>query len=195
MCTALFTLTPIWPHQSRFSNAQRTPLMTGSRGGAGRCPCTSCSHSSSSLRSSPCSVTRPSSGCSGDLLGIHKIYESPSLFWFSHAVQRCSKFDWGVSVRQQRHNTMSPFHFASGQGVVSQVSWAQLMGEMGDNLVKIFAVSPLLQTVTWTQDSRGRRRETRDTRLGVKVYKWPVWRTQKTLPSSVPVNNFGKFWF
>ena len=81
MCIALFTLTPIWPHQSRFSNAQRTPLMTGSRGGVGPCPCTSCSHSSSSRPSSPCSATRPSSRSSGDLSGSHCFYQSHSLFY------------------------------------------------------------------------------------------------------------------
>ena len=60
---------------------------------------------------------------------------------------------------------------------------------------KYFAVSPPRQTVTWTRDSRDRRRETQDTGPAGRVYKWPVWRTQKTLQSSVPVNNFGKCWF
>ena len=164
MCIALFTLTPIWPHQSRFSNAQRTPLMTGSRGGVGPCPCTSCSHSSSSRPSSPCSATRLSSGSSGDLSGSHCFYQSHNLFDISMLFRDVQNLTGAGVSRCGSSGTIRCHHFILHQDRELSVRSHEPWQLMGDNLVNIFCSfsTPSDSHV----DSGQQRQAERDTRHG-----------------------------
>lgn len=137
------------------------------------------------------------SGCHPGSLEISQVSFIIIAFMVSYNVlQRCSEYDRGVSLRQQRHNPVSPFHSPPGPGIVCQVSWSPLASKWDTNWSNYFSVSRSRQTATWTQESRGRQSGTRGTCLGGKtVYKWPVWKARKPPPSYVPVNNFGMFGF